>query len=211
MNESEIRHTITEIESELASNEPTADLYNDAGVGYYLLGEYEVSLQYLKRAVEMDDQPSILFNLANTHSDLGNPEMAIDLYLKTLEKDPGHVGALNNLADEYEKTGNEQKADELFRYITKLQPDEALPFFNLGNFYLRQNKHIRAAKCYETALEKNSKFSDAYYNIAWILYRAKAYRNSLDYLEKGLNISPEHREMNNLKSEIQSLQDDTAV
>ncbi len=210
MNESEIRRTITEIESEIEANEPTANLYNDAGVGYYLLGEYETSLHYLERAAEIDDHPSILFNLANTHSDLGNPELAVDLFLKTLEKDPGHIGALNNLADEYEKTGNTEKADELFRYITKLQPDKALPFFNLGNFYLRHNKHIRAAKCYEATLEKDGEFSDAYYNIAWILYKAKAYQNSLDYLNKGLKVAPEHIEMKELKTKLQSIQEDTA-
>lgn len=210
MNESEIRQTLTSVESELNQQEPTATLLNDAGVGYYLLGEYETSLSYLVKAADLEKTPSILFNLANTHSALENPELAIDYFLQTLEIDPGHIGAINNLADEYEKTGNTEQADELFRYLTELQPDKPLPFFNLGNFYLRQNQHIRAAKCYEKALEKESRFVEAYYTIGWILYKAKAYQKALEYLNKGLKIDPAHEEMKELLSTVKSHQEETA-
>jgi tetratricopeptide (TPR) repeat protein len=210
MTEKEIRETLTEIESELSSGDSTAALLNDAGVGYYLLGELEQSLDYLKEAVEKKDSARFLFNLANTYSGLHQPDYAVSTFLKVLEKDPGHFGALNNLADEYERKGDLDKAHELFHYLTHLQPDNPISHFNLGNFFLRQNQHIEAAKCYEKAIEQDETFIDAYHNIAWILFRSKAYSESIKYIEDGLTFDNTNDDLINLKNEIQTTQDETA-
>lgn len=210
MTEDNIRETLSEIEEELSKGTLTANLLNDAGVGYFLLGEMDEALDYLRRAVQEKETPGILFNLANTYSALDKPNEAIDMFLRVLEKDPNHIGALNNLADEYEKIGEPDKAHELFHYLTHLQPDEALPHFNLGNFFLRQNQHIEAAKCYEHALKNDSSFVDAYHNIAWILFKSKAYEESIQYIDKGLAVNNNNADLNNLKEKVRRSQDDTA-
>lgn len=210
MTEHDIRETLSEIESELNGGNVTADLLNDAGVGYYLLGEMDKALNYHQQAVGKRESAGYLFNLANTYSGLGRPDEAIDTYLRVLEKDPAHIGALNNLADEYEQSGDMDKAHELFHYLTHLQPDHALSHFNLGNFFLRQNQHIEAAKCYEKVLENDSSFIDAYHNIAWILFRSKAYEEALRYIGEGLSVDGNNNELQNLKKKIDKAQDDTA-
>jgi len=210
MTEENIRQTLSEIEDELSRGAATADLLNDAGVGHYLLGEMEQALDYLQQAVLKDESPGILFNLANTYSGLDRPDEAIDTFLKVLELDPGHIGALNNLADEYEYRGDPDKAHELFHYLTHLQPDEALSHFNLGNFFLRQNQHIEAAKCYERALKNDKSFADAYYNIAWILFKSKAYDDSIHYIGKGLAVESDHTDLLRLKQEVRQAQEETA-
>jgi len=210
MTEKEIRETLTDIESELSAGDSNGNLLNEAGVGYYLLGELDQSLEYLKKAAEKNETPDILFNLANTYSGLQQPDYAVLTFLKVLEKDPGHIGALNNLANEYENKGDLDKAHELFHYLTHLQPDKALSHFNLGNFFLRQNQHVEAAKCYEQAIEKDETFIDAYHNIAWILYRSKALTESLKYIEEGLSVDSTSDDLIKLKQDIQDAQDETA-
>jgi len=210
MTEENIRQTLSEIEEELSSGVPAPDLLNDAGVGYYLLGEMEQALDYLQQAVQKDTSPGILFNLANTYSGLHRPDEAIDTFLRVLEIDPGHIGALNNLADEYEYRGDTDKAHELFHYLTHLQPDNALSHFNLGNFFLRQNQHIEAAKCYERALESDKSFVDAYHNIAWILFKSKAYDDSIKYIDKGLAVKSDNSDLLSLKQKVRQAQEDTA-
>jgi tetratricopeptide (TPR) repeat protein len=210
MNEQQIRATLDQIEEELSDGEATAELLNDAGVGYYLLGELSQSRDYLETAAGMEETPSILFNLGNTYSELNQPELAIDTFLRVLDADPNHVGALNNLADEYEALGEPEKAHELFHYLTNLQPDEAISHFNLGNFFLRQNQHIEAAKCYEAALKADKTFVDAYHNIAWILYKSAAYSDSMRYIEKGLEIENNHNDLTELKQSVMDAQDETA-
>lgn len=210
MTQQEIRDKLKDIQTELKNGNPTADLLNDAGVGFYLLGELDESLEFLKKAVQKEAKPEILFNLANTYSDLNEPVMAISTFLKVLEQDPAHIGALNNLADEYERKGDLDKAYELFHYITQLQPDKPLPHFNLGNFYVRQNQHVEAARCYEVSIKKEESFVDAYHNIAWILFKAKAYAESLQYIETGLAIESSHQDMRTLKNEVMKAQEETA-
>lgn len=210
MNESDIRNALSEIESEMSNGVSSAELLNDAGVGYYLLGEMEHSLDYLKKAVKKKDSPGIQFNLANTYSGLGKPHEAIDSFLKVLEADPGHIGALNNLADEYETIGELDKAHELFHYLTHLQPDAALSHFNLGNFFLRQNQQIEAAKCYEKALENDEMFVEAYYNIAWILFKSKAYDHALRYINNGLSVERGNADLIDLKQKVIDSQEEMA-
>lgn len=210
MTEKEIRNKLSEIKNELKNSGPAADLLNDAGVGYFLLGEPDKAVEFLKRAARKEAKPEILFNLANTYSELNQPNMAISTFLEVLEGEPNHIGALNNLADEYERNGDVEKAHELFHYNTHIQPDKALPYFNLGNFFLRQNQHIEAAKCYEEAIKKDETFVDAYHNIAWILFKAKAYTESLKYIRSGLSIDSNHEDILSLKADVIKAQDETA-
>jgi tetratricopeptide (TPR) repeat protein len=210
MTEETIRETLSEIESEIINSGASAELFNDAGVGYYLLGELDESLNYLQKAAKKEETAGILFNLANTYSAMEKPNEAIDTFLRVLERDPSHIGALNNLADEYERMDDLDKAHELFHYLTHLQPDKAISHFNLGNFFLRQNQHIEAAKCYEKALEKDESFVDAYHNIAWILFRSKAYRDAISYTESGLSVDAENSDLLKLRKEIKFAQEETA-
>lgn len=202
MTEKQIRKELETIQKEIKSGKPSAKLLNDAGVGYYLLGELEESKQYLERAVKAEGSAAYLFNLANTYSDLDQPDRAVDTYLQALEEDPAHIGSLNNLADEYENSGDPEKAHELFHYLTHIQPDKAISHFNLGNFFLRQNQHIEASKCYEKAIENEPGFTEAYYNIAWILYKAKAFKESKIFADRGLETDDSHNQLSDLIEEL---------
>lgn len=203
--EQDIKKRIESIKKELISNPGNADLLNDLGVGFYLIGRYEDAITALKKAVQSSNSAQHYFNLGNAYSENNNQQLAIDAYLQALDIDPNHIGSLNNLADEYEHSGEADKAHELFHYLTSLQPANPLSHFNLGNFFLRQNQHIEAAKCYEKAIEKDSEFVDAYYNIGWILLKAKAYQHGLEYVEKGLSIEPSHQDLKDLKDELLSV------
>lgn len=201
---------LLEIEQELNQKGQMAELLNEAGVGYYLLGEYEEAVSRFIAASEIKKTPQILFNLANAYSKQQKPDLSIATFLNVLKLDPSHMGSLNNLADEYERKGDIEKAHELFHYVTHLYPDEALSHFNLGNFFLRQNQHIEASKCYEKAIETDSEFTDAYYNIGWILYRVKALAESMQYIEKGLTIEPNHEDLLALKAKVSSAYTESA-
>lgn len=205
MTEKEILEQLSLILNEIEEGNETGELLNDAGVAYYLLGEFEKSRHYLSKAVNINRTSAYLFNLANTYSQLNQPDFAIDFYLQVLEIDAAHTGSLNNLAHEYERMGDAEKAHELFHYLTQIQPNEAISHFNLGNFFLRQNQHIEAAKCYETAIKNESGFTDAYYNIAYILYKAKAYEESLNYVRQGLNTDRTHSDLVELKIKLRDV------
>ena len=207
-NEAEIREQISIIQQELKIKPKTANLLHDLGIGYYLLGEFSESVKYLQKAVDLaPNKVAFLFNLGNAFNENEQPDLAIDTYLRALDQNPNHIPSLNNLADCYEAVGQFEKAHELFHYLTRIDVENALSHFNLGNFFLRQNQHIEAAKCYEEAIKKDEMFADAYHNIAWILHQAKADEEAMEYVRKGLNADPDHEEILELKQKISVAKD----
>lgn len=200
-----IKNQIEKIKDELAEDPGSASLLHDLGVGYYLIGEHRKAVETLKTAVESEEEnAAYLFNLANAYAALEEYSLAKKFYLDALDINPEHIPSLTNLADCYESTGDLENARELFTYITRFAPENALSFFNLGNFLLRQNRHIEAVKNYEKAIEREESFVDAYYNIAWILNEVKAYDNALSYAEKGLAISPNHADLQKIIPKIRN-------
>lgn len=200
-----IRNQIKKIKTELEDEPKNHSLLNDLGVGYYLVGDYEKATTSLKAAVEINpDNATYLFNLANTYSEQEEYALAKKFYMDALEINPGHIPSLTNLADCYEASGDIENAEELFEYITNLAPENALAFFNLGNFQLRQNQHIKAVKNYEKAISLEESFVDAYYNIAWVLTEVKAYEDALTYAERGVKEDPNHSDLLEILGKIRS-------
>lgn len=205
INKEHVLQKLEEIYSELEQAPDNPDLLNDLGVGYYLIGEYDQSIRKLEEAVKIKpDSVSFLFNLGNSYAENDNFSEAILQFLKALELNPEHLPSLNNLANCYDNTRNTENAFELFSYITKIAHEDPFAHFNLGNFLLRNNRHIEAVKRYEKVFELDSGFTDAFYNIAWILSEAGATSEALSYIEKGLKTAPNDEDLLKLRDELKA-------
>lgn len=180
-------------EAELNPRDP--DLLNEIGVGYLVIGQSENAITYFSEAVKLSDGISYLYNLANAYSENNYPQMAADLYLRVLERDPDHIPSLNNLADCFEQTGDVKRAEELFGYLTRIHDADPLSHLNLGNFLLRQNRHIEAVTCYQASIDRDAQFSVAFYMISWVLMKAGVRDKALEYAERGLKTDPQHEEL----------------
>ncbi|MGM0506177.1 MAG: tetratricopeptide repeat protein, partial [Bacteroidota bacterium] len=64
-----------------------------------------------------------------------------------------------------------------------------------------------ACKCYQSSIDLDPKFGDAWFNIGWVLHRSGATQQAEEYLVNGLERSPNHEEMQSLLHEVrQALQ-----
>lgn len=200
-----INKQISSIREEIQEQPENASLYNDLGVGLMLAGRYDEAIQELQKAIVIDsDNPSYLYNLGNAYAENEEFEYAIKYYHDVLEINPDHIPTLNNLADCYEARGMKEKAFEIFSYTAKIAPQNALAHFNLGNFLLRNNRHIEAVKCYKRAVEIEDTFTDAYHNIAWILKEVGALEEAEKYAKAGLRTDPENSDLGELLSDIRN-------
>ena len=196
---------ISEIKKQLEKDPDNIDLLNDLGVGYFLAGDYTNSVLVLKKAVTIKpDETKCLYNLANSYSELEQYEQAIQYYHDAIDQTPDHLPSLNNLADSYEAIEESEKAKQLFEYLIRLAPENAVTHFNYGNFLLRSGDHITAATIYKTVVTIEPSFTDAYYNLAWILSEINAWDEALIYAEDGLNRDPEHEDLQKLLSKIRN-------
>lgn len=93
---------------------------------------------------------------------------AEDCYKRVLQLDPRHCSTLVNLGTICYNRKDYGRAVTLYRQATKIAPDYALAFFNLGNA-LDETAGTGAITAYETALKIEPLYADAHYNLALAL------------------------------------------
>jgi tetratricopeptide (TPR) repeat protein len=148
------------------------------------------------------------FNLANSYYESEQIEFALNAYLDALDIEPDYVPAINNLAEIYELAGEQEKARELFEYITRLEPDKALAYLNLGNHFLRHNNTVKAGSSYKQAISLDPACYEAYNNIGFILKHLGKYQEAIPYFRNCLEIKsdyePARKDLEACKQAIQN-------
>jgi tetratricopeptide (TPR) repeat protein len=162
----------------------------DAGYVLLQLGEFEQSIKYCNRALELSrirkDTLQIATNLSNlgiSHKMLGNYENAIDCFLHTLELDQ-LTGNLADMSTNYNSIG--------MLYLSWGKPETALEFMNL-------------AVDYDLKSGNESKLSIRYSNLSKILMTLNEYQTAIEYLEKALEIDRRQNQPVKIATRLQGL------
>src|SRR5262249_46892027 len=66
----------------------TAQQHFDRGAKLYNLGHFQEAIPEFERAYDLDPSPIFLFNIAQSHRQLGNKERALFFYRRYLEQAP---------------------------------------------------------------------------------------------------------------------------
>ena len=115
------------------------------GVRAFREAEYERAVGRFKQAIELD--PEFLnaqIYLATSYASLYIPngqseenisvgEEAISAYERVLEQDPGNLYSVKGIAGIYFSMGEFEKAKEYYLEDCKLEPEQADPFYSVGN------------------------------------------------------------------------------
>lgn len=97
------------------------------------------------------------------------PAEARDAYGKTLELDPGHVGAHVNLGRLDQAEGQFRPALDHYTAALAANPKHAIATFNLASVREHFERFDEAIDCYLNALELDGSLAEAHYRLA-ILY-----------------------------------------
>lgn len=100
----------------------------------------------------------------------GAVEEARELYLRALEAEPSHAGALINLGTMHFTAREFGKAREYYERAVASEPDNALARFNLANVFDELGLRLEALVHYQAALKIAPDYADAHYNLA-LLYQ----------------------------------------
>ena len=98
--------------------------------------------------------PEMYYNLAGLYARRDRLDAAKAHYLKSLEIDPEHHGALMGLASLYVRTGSYDEAESLFKQVITHQPDNPDAFFYIACIYAKQNKKQEAIGWLKKAAER---------------------------------------------------------
>ncbi len=141
------------------------------------LREVEKKLVVDSRAVELRFRRACLF------SELGQLGAATNEYLKVLQAEPHHLGALNNFARVLVATGHRRAACLLFRDAVSRHPQDPLGHVNFGNFLMQESEWLEtrgqikqalsrkteARQQFEQALEIDSTYARAHEGLSYLV------------------------------------------
>lgn len=127
---------------------------------YLKKNQYGRALKYFEAVSDIN--PNIVglnINLAKCYAESGDMDKAILFAKKELLKDSTNVKSYVILIEMYEKKSMKTKAQEVRTKMEKLCPNSAQMHFELGQYYLSQEKYADALKSYEKSFvlrESNS-------------------------------------------------------
>jgi tetratricopeptide (TPR) repeat protein len=114
----------------------------------------------------------------NTYFKDGRHFMAINEYKKAIEKGVESPSVLRNLSILYYELGFLDEAVIHMERAAALLPGSDFLRMELGIIYLAKNKQKKAREQFMDVLERNPGFSDAYFYLGEIYFRAKQYNIS---------------------------------
>jgi tetratricopeptide (TPR) repeat protein len=91
---------------------------------------------------------------------------AFNILKDLLEEDGSNYLVLNKLGAIYARQKNYEEARNSFNSALSINPDYAPAIVNLGNLELEEGKNQEAIDYYNKAIEKDSEYHLAYYNMA---------------------------------------------
>ena len=130
-----------------------------------------------------------LFNLGMAYEGKEDYTRAVEFYQKSLSMDPKAINTRSRLANVYYGIGEFKKAVDLNYEIMQIDPQEALPYVNLGNYYIFQRDTLGGIRFYEKAVELGappdaSVFLSRYYQRKGDVAKSNYYRKIADDLKR---------------------------
>lgn len=194
----------------------TANSFNNIGLGYYFLGNYDQALYFYQKALEINIRVDDKNNLANTYNNIGlayrklsKYDIAIDNFIKSLEivrslnNKEVISKTLNNIADVFHHLGKYDRALDFF--LESLQIEEevgnkasiAYVLSNIGCLYSDLNDLDKSLEYHTRSLEIEKELGNiksiaaSLNNIGLIHKEKKEFSKSLVYLQRSLNLTLE--------------------
>lgn len=161
------------------------NLYYYRGVAYSKMGNQDLALTELKKAVHIDEHHiKAIQMISSVHESLDQFEEALEGYLALTKLMPDNEGVFLDAGAMYNKLARFDDTVRLLTVVIKSHPNSVLAYNNRGNayHYLRRFKEAIADR--SMAIDLNPKYAMAYFNRGNSYFESKRYDDALkDYLQ----------------------------
>jgi len=166
-------------------------IYNHPRIGDHLIAKGDTAefLRYkrsavssFKRAIDQEaGNGKALFNLGITYENIGITDSAEYFYEKCIEYNPQIIFPRSRLGNLRFMKGDVQGAIDLNEEIMYIDAKEAIPYLNIGNYYMIMGDTLQAIVAFEQAAERNARpelyaFLSEYYRSMGNMQKAQEYR-----------------------------------
>ena len=129
--------------------------YFNLGSAYQIKQEHQKAVEYLQKAVELEEDESFLAALAMSEVKLKKYEDALRHYKQLALMCPGKENYKYNLITCYEALGDIQTAISMLENLVYVNPKFVLPAQKLASLYIQTNQLNKAKEIYDNILLKN--------------------------------------------------------
>lgn len=159
---------------------------NNFGWMYMRQGNYDKAAPYFLKAIELQPQYPLPYqNMGLLHYYQKEFDQAEE-YLTTYSKlAPGDADGWNDLGLIRKKQGRFDAAEAAFEKGIEVDPSAALPYYNLANLYMEQEREFETAKnLLLKYLEMVPGDADAFFGLSFIHYKQGEENAAREWLEK---------------------------
>jgi tetratricopeptide (TPR) repeat protein len=166
----------------------------NVGLVYMRKGSLEQAIEWYRKSIDFDPKyASGYSNLGNALVDQGKLDDAIDACRKAIKLDPNLASAHHNLGYALRKQQKPEEAIACFLKAIELDPRAAKPHFELATLLAtRPAPKLRdrylAVEHAKKAVELQRQSSYGWQVLGWAQYRAGAWRESIEALEKSCKL-----------------------
>jgi tetratricopeptide (TPR) repeat protein len=178
------------VNAELLDNPNSAELYDKRANIYISLKQLNEAVNDSKRAIKLDSTKADFYmTLVDAYYTQNNTRLAKELLEIIQKKFPENVDALLKLAEIYYIVKQYQKGIDYVNKALKINERLAKAYYLKGSIYRESGDTARAVSSLETAIEQDTKFENAYIDIA-LMYAARKNPIALEYYNNALKINP---------------------
>ena len=172
-------------------NHPYA--YNNLGLSYHDLKQYEQAIQDYDKAIELDpNYATAYYNRGNSYHNLEQYKRAIQDYDKAIELDPNYADAYNNRGNSYYAMKQYEQAIQDYDKAIELDPNYATAYYNRGLNYHNLEQYERAIQDYDKAIELDPNYADAYNNRGTSYNSQGKYEQAIKDYTKVIELAPNY-------------------
>ncbi len=169
-----------------------AETYLQMGVGYMELGKYNVAMDRLQYALDLDDDNASTHDaLAVLYQKLNNNEEAVAHFKKSLKLDPNNPSAKNNYGRFLCDNGQYEQGMVYLKESLDM-PTNSRKWYALTNVGICEYKHgnqVQAEQYLREALQLFPEYAPALQQMVIVSYDKKKYTSAKAFLERFLGVT----------------------
>ncbi|MBI9076856.1 MAG: tetratricopeptide repeat protein [Desulfatibacillum sp.] len=175
------------------------------GILYLKSGNMEKGRECLNKTLELpSDHFTTSLNLGTMYFLLGDHENALVHFKKAISMNPSLHQAHSYMAAIFLEAGEEEKAIEEYQQAVKFKPNLPQVHNRLGLLFAKKGQARLAAMHFDQARNLDPDFTDATYNLAYLLFQLHSYPQAQLLLQEIIQKSPESADAISLLELIQT-------
>ena len=200
-NSERYNEAIVEFQNAIEMDPNFKGAYRHLGETYFKLGELELALKSVQKAlmIAADYQlAQVLLNKikqayyarGNIYSKNKQYTEAVKAYQQAISIDPSYKEALYSLGTTYSKTGKFFESVEFYKRAIAVDRKYKEAYFDLGTSYQEIEMYEQAVKAYQQAITIDPNYRDAYYHLGMLHAKMGEFAETVKAYQQAIRITP---------------------